>query len=264
VGRALLLPQLLLAAGCAGRSLPKNAGASGADVEVAALARLQAVRANFDRLEDLAGLINVTLDEAGEREHLGGTVLFRRPDLLRLEVMTPLGQAVATIVHRDGEVLVHDHRQERWWRSRADDRGVVEFFGLRFSVADWLAALRDGGVPDSAASDAGVVWDGRVCRFPQGAAVVELELDAERPVVRERRVIRDEKLVEEVFFERFQRQDGIEHASEIRASWPQERRRLTIRFRKKVLNRGVAVDRFNMEIPAGVTLRPTEGEVPNG
>ncbi len=248
---------VLLLSGCAGRSVAQRerpAAHSGAEagMEGAGARRLAAVRANYGRVEDLSGLINVTVEEAGESEHLGGTVLFRRPDLLRLEIMTPLGQAVATIVHREGVVLVHDHRAGRWWRTRADDRGMVRFYDLRFSVLDWMTALRDGGVPADSLPLAEVSWDGAVCRFPRGDSLVELELDAERPVVRERRVVRAGELIERISYSRFRRQGGVEQANRIDALWPLEERRLTIRFRKKAINSGVNLDRFTLELPPGV------------
>jgi len=232
---------LLLSAGCAGRRVP----------QLPVPERIDQVRDNYARVDDVVGLINVVVAEGGEQERLGGSVVFQRPDRLRLEVLTPLGQAVATIVHREGRVVVHDHREDAWWVGRVGGERALRVYGVPLEVAAWIETLRDGGLPAAGPFEPGAPHELRVRR---GGRELILELDEDRPVLRRRRSLLHASLVEETRYDDFARLSGVHHPGKVRISWPERRRSIEIRFRKKAINRGVDATHFRLEPPAGARV----------
>lgn len=243
------LPPLLLGAGlaaCAGRG-------PGVDPHLSPLDR---ARANYAGLEDLSGLVNVIIEDEGESERLGGTVVFQRPSSLRLEVMTPLGQAVATIVHEEGLLTAHDHREDRWWQGELAPDRSVRAFGVLFSLDAWVESLRDGGIPFAGEVEDLPGGTAEQWRLRQGARVVDLRLQGD--VATQRLLWQGGELVEEASYDEFRRSGGVLHPNEIQLRWPQEDRSVQIKFRKKAINRGVDAHSFTLAVPPGVAPLPLE------
>ncbi|MAE68899.1 MAG: hypothetical protein CME06_00360 [Gemmatimonadetes bacterium] len=239
----------LAALGCAGR---RPAPPPADPIE-----KLHRASQNYASIDDISGLIDVSVSEDGEKEKLGGTIVFRRPDDLRLEVMTPLGQAVVTLVHRGGRVVLHDHREDAWWAGRLDDDEAVLAFGVPVRLGAWLETLRDGGVPAAGAIE---LMPGGRMRASVPERELLLEFDENRPVVRWREAFEGGLLVEDLRFSDFSRQGGVEHPKRVRIAWPADRRSVEIVFRKKAINRGVDAKLFELEPPPGVPFGSLEGE----
>ena len=159
-----------------------------------------------------------------------------------------MGQAVVTLVHRGGRVVLHDHRESAWWAGELDDDEAVLAFGVPVKLGAWLETLRDGGVPAAGAIE--LRPDGRLRVFVPERELV-LELDEKRPVLRGREVFEGGRLVEEARFSDFARQAGVEHPKRVRIAWPVDRRSIEIVFRKKAINRGVDETIFEIGGPEG-------------
>lgn len=95
-GAAAVLSALICLASCGPPRAPIRAGWSGAGGDVDAL--LQGDVDALGRLGDLTAEVRIALRRDGVRESATGAVLFRPPDLFRLEVRGPLFQHVLTAV----------------------------------------------------------------------------------------------------------------------------------------------------------------------
>lgn len=249
----------LFLAGCAAR--PPLVGAPSSLAE--------AVAGNYAQVETIVGTASFRVRDGAESVRLGGALLFRRPDRLRVEVLTPLGQAVATFVYGRNQVRVHDHQAGRWFEGESVD-GMVELLGLAVPVEALLETLRDGGMPVepsllALARDLPPGEDGgRRLELRDAGRVIEMQLDPRDPVVRARSIVVDGGVIEVARYDDFQGARGVQHPNRITVEWPGADRGVEIRFRKKALNHSIDDERFVLDPPPGVGWEPLERDLRGG
>lgn len=221
-----------------------------------------AVAENAAAIHTLAGMANFRVTTPEENLRMGGTVVFERPEHLRVEILSITGQAMATLVMDSTRVTVHDHRDGVWYRG---DRSQGRLSGLPVEVGALLETLRDGGM--SAAP--GVLAtahpgpDGTIV-LVDGPRTITLGLDEDGTHVRSRIVRIGGLVIEEATYDDVRKRDGLLHADHIQVSWPLEQRAVDVRFRKKVLNQPVDAEAFRITPPDGAVVLPLGEESSDG
>lgn len=169
-----LLLCLLLAQACAPPSLHRQ-GWTPAQSPGRLLAQAQA---DLDSLTDLRAAAELTLVQAGHRQFASAGLLYRAPDLFRIEVRGPLFVHLFTVLVR-GDSLVMGDGEGHWRAGPLADAAVSRLLGLDLVGYDLRYALL-GLVAPAPLDSLVCVRTDRWVAYLGGSPPRRLELDAAR------------------------------------------------------------------------------------
>ncbi|MBU1432226.1 DUF4292 domain-containing protein [Myxococcota bacterium] len=154
--RALLLLSATLAACSGGQPRPD-------DFQADPAAHLQRLDARAAQIRSLTADLAVEYKEDGERVRLTEMIALKAPDHLRVDLISPFGQPLLTLVS-DGQTLsIYDQRARRFYRGRSSPQALGKLLPLRLTPEELVALMR-GGVPIISHARGEVTWDGAAGR----------------------------------------------------------------------------------------------------
>jgi hypothetical protein len=185
------------------------------------------------------GKIFVDAPENGGRYSLHVSV--RRPESLRIEALTPLGDPAAVLVADAGRMAIFDLRRNEFYRGSSTPQNLSRLFPVPFSARDlvavFLGAVPDVGAPVSVSREGDhyvyVLSDGGALLAHQDGRVLEVRTARFRLVLEEH--------------------DGLVPTI-VKLSVPEQKIALDLRLKSLLVDKPPPFGAFALEPPKGVKI----------
>ena len=211
------------------------------------LGLLQELEAGWRGFEDLRGIAELTLERREGSQRFVGPFLLRAPASLRFEALSPLGQPLV-VVAMDGErFTLYSVLEDRAVVGPATERAMGRWLDLPLPPTTLVALLAGHVVPLSEITAGMVVEEAGQLRLdlPQeGRFIQRIWIDPSR-----RRAWRAEW---EGHGTRLEALLGSDQS--VTVTVPDRGTALSLRYRERMLNVGLPMTQFRVELPEGVSV----------
>ncbi len=219
--------------------------------EAALVRRLQDNAGAWQTLKGMTRMRTVT--ESGSASARQALML-AKPDSLRAEVISPFGQPLLLVAAHEGAMQVYLPREQRFLEGVASPWQIARLTGTPLTAEQLVRlALYDVPLIAHETTSLEVRVQGYVLYLTGTVDAQRLDFD-EAGRLTGTVYFRDGASLLEVHYSRFDRERG-DFPLEVAVSTPQGSR-FSLSYSDVQLNREIAVERFGLQLPAGVAVEP--------
>jgi outer membrane lipoprotein-sorting protein len=223
---------------------------------------LEVLQTRFALTQTIRTQMTIEIEEQGQSREARAILYYRRPDALRLDILTPLNAPVVVLRAADGEFSLVDITHREAIRAPLTDALLKRLYGMDLRVSDVRSAIGANpfAVGDNSRIDVGFSGDKTVVTRPSerighAEEIVIGRVEGE-PVVEEWRVRnRDGATVQHTSFEDYREVGGILRPMTATVARPRDGVRVSFHATNPELNLDIADSSFEHRFPAGITVK---------
>jgi outer membrane lipoprotein-sorting protein len=218
---------------------------------------VEAIAKNVEHLHDLEAKVNVQIDASQIRETAVTKVLFREPDWLRIEVKGPLGVTVANVQMQGDTVRVYYPLSKVLLQGKPTVEHFELMTGIQIDVSDFRSLLSGQGGVARNALDSLVDFqiEGReyVCTYRYGGQLQRHWVDAKKLLITRSEFYDDDgSLGVRYLYRQYEEFNAVQLPTKIYIEKIKEHHRVQMTLKEGKVNRGIAEDRFQLDVPSDV------------
>jgi len=156
--RQILIALVFTLAGCGG-SYPRPE-----DYSDSAQRLLDSIEKRGEALRSLSGELSVELWREGKRIRAKQLIAVDREGRLRIEVLSPFGHPITTLVSDGSRLMIYDAREKRFHLGAATAHALARLLPVPISPAE-LSAMMRGAIPTIQHTEAVVSWNSQDGRY---------------------------------------------------------------------------------------------------
>jgi outer membrane lipoprotein-sorting protein len=183
-------------------------------------------------------------------------VSVRRPDSIRIEALTPVGDPAAVLVATGGRFSLLDLRSNVFYRGPATAQNIQRLLPVALRPEELVAVLT-GGIPepaDAQPASSKRAAEGSSLTFTRRDAQEQVTLGADLRVLRVTRTSAAGKLVWDIRLEQHDDQSGAQLPSLLRFEAPPAKTQVDLRLRNVATGKEPPRTAFELAVPNGTRV----------
>jgi len=220
------------------------------------------VRARSQALQGLKGLAHVRVSAPGKNFTTQEVIFARRPGLLRLETLSPLGTPLFYFATTGQDLFMYHPGENRYYKGPVRARHLSAILPAGLEIEEVVAILL-GGFPLLLYEDFSTRYDAREelwfldLKAPSGGERQTLGIDPQNG-----RILSAEYplqgITRRLFFSEFKEAANFSFPHKIHFESPVARTQFTIEFQEVTLNPEWGDEDFHLPVPRGAQIVPLE------
>jgi outer membrane lipoprotein-sorting protein len=183
-------------------------------------------------------------------------VSVERPDSLRIEALTPVGDPAAVLVASGGRFSLLDLRNNVFYRGPSTARNLARLLPVALRPEE-LVAVITGGIPElpgAQPSDSKRQGDGSLLTFKSGETLQQVSLGADLRVVRVLRTLGPDKVLWDIKLDQHDDASGAELPMLLQFDAPDAKTKVDLRLRNVATAKEPPRTAFELKVPQGVRV----------
>lgn len=181
-------------------------------------------------------------------------VAVARPDSIRIEALTPVGDPAAVLVATGGKFSLMDLRNNVFYRGPATARNLARLLPVALRPEELVAVLT-GAIPDLPAAlpkSSSREGDSTVLTFESGQTVQTATVGADLRLLQVRRTFGADKLLWEIKLDQHDDASGL--ALLLQFSAPEVKTQVDLRLRNLTTGKELPKTAFELAVPKGIRV----------
>ncbi|HEY2029194.1 MAG TPA: DUF4292 domain-containing protein [Myxococcales bacterium] len=181
-------------------------------------------------------------------------VAVARPDSIRIEALTPVGDPAAVLVATGGKFSLMDLRNNVFYRGPATARNLARLLPVALRPEELVAVLT-GGVPELPGGEpqsSNREGDTSVLTFASGGTVQTVTLGSDLRVLQVRRTLGADKLLWEIKLDQHDDASGL--ALLLQFAAPEVKTQVDLRLRNLATGKELPNTAFELAVPKGIRI----------